>query len=245
MQADLKAEIEALDLPTNPLDDIIDQLGGAEHVAEMTGRKGRFMRKAGGAAPCSPCPAGHVAPPVLHLLLLLLLHLLLLLLLLPSWERTGRRSTQCCLIGTADCAALCGPAGGVQFEPRNASGVSGASLDMVNVAERELFQGGEKKVAVISEAASAGISLHADRRVKNKVTAAAIGLRFPAAGAPAPLSHADFPCCASQARRVHLTLELPWSADKAIQQFGRSHRSNEVCASPFPPLLLPKGDVKA
>lgn len=60
-------------------------------------------------------------------------------------------------------------AGGVQFEARNASGVNGAALDMVNVAERELFQSGEKLVAVISEAASAGISLHADRRMKNKV----------------------------------------------------------------------------
>lgn len=35
-------------LTQSPLDDVIDQLGGVECVAEMTGRRGRLVRVRGG-----------------------------------------------------------------------------------------------------------------------------------------------------------------------------------------------------
>jgi hypothetical protein len=142
-------KIASLELPPNPLDVLIDELGGVDQVAEMTGRKSRIIRD----------------------------------LILKDFIYTKRSS-------------------------------NGIPLDQQNINERNLFMQGRKNVAIISEAASSGISLHADKRFGN------------------------------QRRRVHITLELPWSADRAIQQLGRSHRSNQSSSPQYYLLISPQGGEK-
>lgn len=118
-----------LHMPENPLDILINSLGGPSKVAELTGRKERFD-------------------------------------------------------------------GSVQkFVPRGGPEVSRKD---VNIVEMRNFQSGKKRVAVLSGAADTGISLHSGLNVEN------------------------------QQQRYHITLQVGWSAEKAMQMLGRTHRTNQA-----------------
>lgn len=85
--------------------------------------------------------------------------------------------------------------GHVAYKKRAPEGVP---MHRVNVDSMERFQRKRCRVAIISDAGSIGISLHASNRAQNRE------------------------------RRVHITLELGWSADKQMQCFGRTHRSDQA-----------------
>lgn len=84
-----------------------------------------------------------------------------------------------------------------KIEPRSRA-PEGVAQGDVNKYEMDQFQGGKKRIAIISKAAGTGISLQADKDAKN------------------------------QQKRLHIVLELSWSADDQMQSFGRTHRSNQV-----------------
>src|SRR6185369_5912215 len=131
MKQQLIDGLSALELPENPLDQLVNHFG-ERNVAELTGRTRRLIR-----------------------------------------DSQGR----------------------VQYKKRAPEGVA---MHRTNVHEMEQFQSGKKRIAIISDAASTGISLHASNRAENRQ------------------------------RRVHITLELGWSADKQMQTFGRTHRSDQA-----------------
>ena len=85
--------------------------------------------------------------------------------------------------------------GDYAYRPR---GISGVPQRQTNLHELQNFQGKRKRIAIMSEVAATGDSLHSDKRAIN------------------------------QQRREHIAAELKWSADKQLQDFGRSHRSNQV-----------------
>lgn len=108
------------------------------------------------------------------------------------------------------------------------------SMEMINMHEKQQFMDDKKLIAIISEAGSAGVSLHADRRAKNQVLRCSISsICDNYARSQYIKITLKLLALILQRRRVHITLELPWSADRAIQQFGRTHRSNQTSAPQY------------
>lgn len=91
--------------------------------------------------------------------------------------------------------------GKLEYRARQIAGVPNR---LINLHEKNSFQNKQKRVAIMSEVASTGDSLHASRAALN------------------------------QQRRLHVAAELKWSADKQIQDFGRTHRTGQVA----PPIYL-------
>ncbi|CEM01510.1 unnamed protein product [Vitrella brassicaformis CCMP3155] len=163
----IKKLILEAQLPSNPLDQVIEEFGGPEHVAELTGRRKRWEKH--------PVSGGHK-------------------------KRYVDRGTYRLLSDEAKARASARTSRREPDGERDGSSSTASVAMSMNNKERRHFQEGDKHVAVITEAASAGISLHCDKSLARL----------------------------NSRPRVMYTLELPWSADKAVQQFGRIHRSNQL-----------------
>jgi hypothetical protein len=82
--------------------------------------------------------------------------------------------------------------------------IPGVPNRLINLHEKNCFQNKDKRIAIMSEVASTGDSFHSSCTVRN------------------------------QERRLHIAAELKWSADKQVQDFGRTHRTGQVA----PPIYL-------
>lgn len=85
--------------------------------------------------------------------------------------------------------------GRLEYRARQIPGVPNR---LINLHEKNCFQNKDKRIAIMSEVASTGDSLHASRKARN------------------------------QQRRYHIAAELKWSADKQVQDFGRTHRTDQT-----------------
>ncbi|MCL5405186.1 MAG: strawberry notch C-terminal domain-containing protein, partial [Deltaproteobacteria bacterium] len=82
----------------------------------------------------------------------------------------------------------------------------------VAMADAASFQSDKKDILVFSEAGGTGYSFHADNTAQN------------------------------QRKRIHYILQPGWRADKAVQGFGRTHRTNQA---QDPHYVLPTTNLKA
>lgn len=73
--------------------------------------------------------------------------------------------------------------------------------------ERDDFMNNSTNVAIISDAGSTGISLHS--------------------------CMTTHPLAENARKRIHITVELGWSAEKVLQQLGRTHRANQHFAPEY------------
>ena len=82
--------------------------------------------------------------------------------------------------------------------------IPGVPNRLINLHEKNCFQNKDKRIAIMSEVASTGDNLHASRKARNGQ------------------------------RRYHIAAELKWSADKQVQDFGRTHRTDQFA----PPIYV-------